>query len=155
MSLLLSYVNIERKRSRTYGLEVMGTFPFSHAILLGQEELLCLFSLLAASHIVAALMSVEMSLLTHQICPSIFSYQLLVSWSQKEGVIVFPHINFLVQVCQHCFYSGGPHCNPLGSIPGPLDPKLNPLTMSPRRLQGFSCQSLGWFYVIAHCLGFS
>ena len=36
----LPYVNVEGKSSRTYSLEDMGTFPFSHAFLLGQEELL-------------------------------------------------------------------------------------------------------------------
>ena len=50
--------------------------------------------------------------------------------------------------CEHAsiaFYSGFPPLQCLDSIPGPLDPELSPLPMLPRRLQGLSRQSLGWF----------
>ena len=48
-----------------------------------------------------------------------------------------------------CFYSGSFPLQSPDSNPGPLDPRLSPLPMSPRRLQGLVCQSLGWFRSLA------
>ena len=81
-----------------------------------------------AMHIVATIMSSVMSLHT-----SLSPYDLTIKYrAQAQALYIF---TFLMADPVY-IYRADKLCRHLDSIPGPLDPELNPLPVPPRRLHG-------------------